>query len=449
MTLTLWTGVVVLLILCAIIWLNYDNIMVNIVNFMTVKRGLVYVDKFWWGVSSFLLPNDSAGVKLYRYLKAKHGKYVPLNLLGVDITLLTDQRDISFVLAHSPDPFCVGTLKYKFFKPFMEYNVGVSNGCPWKKRRVMNEAVLSHERLHPLAGVFNRHIGDTLRAALPTNFDEFLGAANRLSSLVVFGRRSVPPEIYETFEESNCLSAMLDKSFSLPSDLSDRFRSYIWENIQHARPSCLVNGSGEFSLTKAGCIDQVPHWIFPVRGVVATVAPRVLALLANDPRSLRRLRTEMRDCNVDSAKQIYACYFLRACVLECLRLNNLVTSTFRSACTEVVLPSGGRFNKGSQFLILNHPLLRRATCFKSPNAFRPQRWNKSLEKEYCSMMFNQGPQECPGKELSIFLVQSIVAHYLARSGALAGESKLKSNTIDLCDVPQLINPCTLTFEITS
>ena len=209
---------------------------------------------------------------------------------------------------------------------------------------------------------------------------------------------------------------MLDKSFSLPSDLSDRFRSYIWENIQHARPSCLVNGSGEFSLTKAGCIDQVPHWIFPVRGVVATVAPRVLALLANDPRSLRRLRTEMRDCNVDSAKQIYACYFLRACVLECLRLNNLVTSTFRSACTEVVLPSGGRFNKGSQFLILNHPLLRRATCFKSPNAFRPQRWNKSLEKEYCSMMFNQGPQECPGKELSIFLVQSIVAHYLARLG---------------------------------
>ena len=66
------------------------------------------------------------------------------------------------------------------------------------------------------------------------------------------------------------------------------------------------------------------------------------------------------------------------------------------------------FKKGTQFLILNNPVLREKEFFNAPNRFIPSRWTPAMEKSYYAISFNQGPQKCPGKELAIYLAQNFI-----------------------------------------
>ena len=65
------------------------------------------------------------------------------------------------------------------------------------------------------------------------------------------------------------------------------------------------------------------------------------------------------------------------------------------------------FKKGTQFLILNNPVLREKEYFENPNKFIPERWTPEMEQSYYAISFNQGPQRCPGKELAIYLNKTI------------------------------------------
>lgn len=50
--------------------------------------------------------------------------------------------------------------------------------------------------------------------------------------------------------------------------------------------------------------------------------------------------------------------------------------------------------------------LRNKKYFENPHQYKPERWdNKNLENEYYSLMFSQGPQICPGKNIIIQLLE--------------------------------------------
>jgi len=107
------------------------------------------------------------------------------------------------------------------------------------------------------------------------------------------------------------------------------------------------------------------------------------------------------------------------------------------------------FERGTQFLILNNPILRDEEIFKEPNKYIPERWltDKNLEKSYYSIMFNQGPQRCPGKELSILLLQLSLYYYLKYSGVINKKNDLDcSYTYQNGTTPQMLNPCILEFH---
>ena len=95
----------------------------------------------------------------------------------------------------------------------------------------------------------------------------------------------------------------------------------------------------------------------------------------------------------------------------------------------------------------NNPILRDPKIFRKPNQFIPNRWNLELENLYNTVIFNQGPQKCPGLDISIFLIQSFIVHYLKYSGVLDGAATLNSQKIDTDNIPQMINPCSITFTI--
>ena len=75
----IWFLVIILLV-TIFIYLNYDNIRINLLVFLIVNRGLLAPNCFWWNVSSLLL-QDSNGVNLFNELKQKYGDKAPINVM--------------------------------------------------------------------------------------------------------------------------------------------------------------------------------------------------------------------------------------------------------------------------------------------------------------------------------------------------------------------------------
>ena len=147
-------GIIIVIILLFIVWIKRLEIKTYILNFLVVSRGIIAPNCLWYNISEILL-NDGAGVDLYNTYKKKHGDFPLINMFGEKIYMVTNNKNIKTILDNSPDLFSVGKLKKTFFQSFMSKNVGVSQGCPWKKRRYMNEMALVTDRLHTYAEKYN------------------------------------------------------------------------------------------------------------------------------------------------------------------------------------------------------------------------------------------------------------------------------------------------------
>ena len=135
---------VFLIILCLI---NYEQLKVDILTELVISRGVVSVNCFWYKITELFF-KDASGINLFNDLKKKYGDFAFTNVFGKDCYLVTNIDDIKYVLDNSPYLFNVGELKLNFFKTFMERNVGVSGGCPWKRRRAINDYALKTDELN-------------------------------------------------------------------------------------------------------------------------------------------------------------------------------------------------------------------------------------------------------------------------------------------------------------
>ena len=70
-----------------------------------------------------------------------------------------------------------------------------------------------------------------------------------------------------------------------------------------------------------------------------------------------------------------------------------------------------------------------------------------MEDSYYAISFNQGPQRCPGKELAIYLVQ-IFIYNLFKIKNIGKNHTITSDEINTSNIPQVINPCNITFSFT-
>ena len=129
---------VVFLIVLIYLLKNYDEIKLWILNRVIVERGILAPNCIWYKISDLFL-NDGAGINLYNDYKEKYGDFAPSTMFNEKIYVVTNVKYIKQILDNSPDTFGVGKLKQQFFRSFMHKNVGVSSGCPWKRRREMNE----------------------------------------------------------------------------------------------------------------------------------------------------------------------------------------------------------------------------------------------------------------------------------------------------------------------
>ena len=132
--------------------------------------------------------------------------------------------------------------------------------------------------------------------------------------------------------------------------------------------------------------------------------------------------------------------------METLRLINPLITTFRTLSEDCSFDEKYSFKKGTQFLILNNPVLREKEYFEKPNEFRPERWTEEMELSYYAISFNQGPQRCPAIELSIYLCQSFIYNFFKIKN-INKDTKIKYNKLDNKDIPQTINPFSIKIQI--
>ena len=441
-------SVILLFIIVLLLLYFKDIIYIFILNNLIISRGILVPNCFWLKISDMLL-SDGSGVNMFYDFKKRYGDIPKTYMFGEKTYIITEERHIKEILDNSPYPFGPGRLKTKFFKSFMKDNVGVSMGCPWKKRRHLNEGVLDTNRLHKYAEKFHSDTKNSILKNLnkqKLTFQDFNNLSKDVTSLIIFNTTNVHDDVFKLFQEANNVT-LFYKKFSLNKDTFQNYTKFLINHIRKPVDMSLVNLCKDYENSEYEIIQQIPHFIFPIAGLYLTTIPRLLLLLSNHKDKFKKILNEIKALENPFASDIYKLPYLRNCVLEMLRLNNPVVTTFRTCLKDLNLDNY-KFLKGDQLLILNNPVLRNPKIFKNPNKFIPERWTHKLEKSYFSISFNQGPQQCPAKELAIFLVQIFIVNFVTITGILEkGPEILKTKKINTDYINQMINTCDLTFTL--
>lgn len=463
----------VIILLLTLIYFYYNEIKANILASLIIKRGILAPNCYWWKITEKMI-SDTNGLELYDSLKKYNQPFVKVNFLGQDTYVVIDPQYIKIILDQSPDIFGPGNLKYNLFKTFMPKNIGISSGCPWRLNRLNNENTLFSETLHPYYQHYHHLIEKLMKNNLPKNFGQFQTLAKKITMLIVFNDQYNNDDIFKYLSQANSLQAVAFSYSSINPTIHQSNINYYFDQIRSPKKFSLVelavksytsqsnhintnqinidsvcNTIKNFGNIFDEIISQIPHWIFPVVGLTAVNVPRILTMLCNHPEVFKKLIDNINSIpNINDAKQIYDSKYLRYCILETLRLNNPVTTTFRLLLFDYQLAQYS-FNKGDQFLILNGPFLRDSKAIQYPNRYIPERWNEQMEKSYYTLIFGQGPQRCPGKEFSILIIQLVLVNYFKYSNILNfGPQILKcSYKVDPLNIPQMFNPCNLHFSV--
>jgi len=409
-----------------------ENLRINYMVYLFFQRGLLAPSKTWWYITENIL-EDSSGLILFNRVKKDFGDFVPINITGNKLYIVTDVNVVRFMLDNSPNLFTVGKFKYDIFKSFMKFNVGVSTGEMWRKRRSFNQCVLNTGRTHIYLKHYQKFINDELNKKLPTEIDEFTPIAKKLTMNIVFGFNKVIDDIFDIFGEANSYNVVLVGGQDVDKVKVFLLFTTMLKSIEHGNEHSLIRLSTRCPMYKSNkkwtteLFHQITHWMFPMVGSFTVHVVRMLALISSYPGLQEKIQKDNS--------------LVRKCILENFRLNNAVITTFRTLTRDLKM-KGKNFKVGDQFFILNAGFLRDEDKFDKPNSFNPYRWDEDLEKSYYAITFSQGPQKCPGKDLVIGLLSFYILKYLK----LVNYKLKVEPIIDINNVPQMINPYKFKFN---
>lgn len=442
--------VVFLIVLIVLVYLfkNYDQIKIWFLNRIILERGILAPSCPWYKISDLFL-KDSAGINLYNEYKKKYGDFALSSMFNEEIYIVTNVNYIQQILDNSPDTFNVGDLKRKIFGSFMKKNVGVSSGCPWKRRREINERALLTDQLHVYSEKYNQYIHNYMEKIWKNknevDYDDFLKLGKYMVSKIVFNTSHIHKDVFQLLSEANTTNAF-HPQFNIDAKVHQNYNDFLNIHLENPKINSLVSLCMDISSDKEEVKDQIPHFIFPIIGLYVTSIPRILVLLLNHKQKFNKVLNEIN--SIDKryelfSEKIYQLNYLRKCILETLRLMNPLITTFRTLAKDYTFDDKYSFQKGTQFLILNNPVLREPEYYKQSNRFIPERWTEEMEQSYYAISFNQGPQRCPAKELVIFLAQSFIYNFII----LNNVCKLKAKNINTQKIPQIINPCDIKINL--
>jgi len=404
-----------------------------------IARGLIIRRRRVVGVLA-RLDADRRATSLLRRVRAAHGPGpVLLKLPRRRLALVLTSADARSVLDATPDPFTPATLeKRAALSRFEPHGVLISPAQLRPPRRAFNEQAL--ETGHPvhsfgaaLAARIDSEVDGMVRradAGGELSWSEFQRTFNRVVRGVVLGDAAAGDE--ELSEQLDALRGDANWGYLLPRRrlLRERFRRRLSNYLEHPDPGALsghiAHGQDGSSVVQQA-VEQVPQWLFAFDAAgIASFA--TLALLATHDAERRTARAEVAEAARETTEAPTELPFMRACVLETLRLWPTTPAILRDTTSETAWPSG-QLPRLSGVLIFAPLLHREPELQPDPDSFSPARWldggGVQEAPDMALMPFSGGPGRCPGRELVLLVTSQLLAGVLARSepeltGRLAG-----------------------------
>jgi len=391
-----------------------------------------------------LIDADRRAVERLRSVRATHGPGPVLVKLPLrNLALILTGGDARRVLDGSPEPFTPANReKRAALARFEPHGVLIAPLSERPRRRVFNERALETGKpVHGCAPRLIEHVtaeADALlghtRITRDLGWEEFQQAFNRIVRGVVLGDTAVADQ--ELSDQLNALRRDANWAYLRPPRRArrERFLAHLQTYLERPDPAALsghiaaVAGTGADAVQEA--VDQVPHWLFAF-DAAAIASFAALALLSTHAGELSAARAEIeRSASGGTPPELP---FLRACVLEVLRLWPTTPALLRDAGEETDWPAG-RLPRGSTALIFA-PLFHRAVTLQpDADTFSPERWldltgdgthTDDSDPRTTLVPFSAGAGRCPARELVLLVTSQLLARLLELgeyelTGPLAG-----------------------------
>ena len=361
------------------------------------NKGIINPNKIWYEIADIILNKHDFINFVLNYEIGEHKK----NIFGYEINLINKLEDVKFLLNNSPMRFKRGNIKYNYLKKMMKHNIGITYDTEkWIELRKQNEYVLSTQYMKSNLILNLTHLIEKIcnKIEIYDSYESFQFLGKNITKLLLFGHTNVTDDIFLMVETPSYFEMNSDKKNNHYEILKN-----IIQNTEILENSLLGKFKNIIDITTDISLDQIPHWIFPIFNAITLSLPRLL-----------KIDSYYKNNDVDVK--------IRNKILEITRLYNQVVTLFR-------LDS----NTNKEYLIFIQMFLRNKKYFESPHSYKPERWNnKNLESEYYSLMFSQGPQICPGKNIIIQLLEVLYINI---------RDKFYSPIeLDINDLPDNINP---------
>ncbi|NUU22014.1 MAG: cytochrome P450 [Streptomycetaceae bacterium] len=297
----------------------------------------------------------------------------------------------------------------------------VTPGAVRAERRTLNELVLETDRpVHRLADDFHRVIrqeAGTLRAVAdggrPLDWLRFREVFQRIVRRIVLGDQAAYDRLLTTLLDRLRHDANWGYAHPRRRDTRLAFQERLSGHLDRGERGSLAAVLAD---TPAGPgadpYGQVPHWLFAY-DAAGIAAYNCLALLAAHPEVRDRVRAGLRGAS-DAPHAAAGEPLLRACVLEALRLWPTTLVILRDSLADNAVAS-----RGAAVAIVSSFFHRDRETLGFADRFTPDAWlDDRADPVHGIVPFSDGPAACPGRNLVLFTVTTLLAELLGAPGTL-------------------------------
>jgi cytochrome P450 len=191
----------------------------------------------------------------------------------------------------------------------------------------------------------------------------------------------------------------------------ERFEERLHVHLDRRQPGGLASVLPEISAgPDTDPAGQVPHWLFAY-DAAGIASARALAVLATHRRERERVQEEIRSSADEPAPVLP---FLRACVLESLRLWPTTLVILRETTADTAV-AGRAVPKRTTVVIHSSSFHRDSETLPYADRFEPDVWLDGRAREEWSLVpFSGGPARCPGRDLVLLTTSAVLAGVLER-----------------------------------
>lgn len=394
---------------------------------------------------------DRRAVQRMQQLRNRYGEG-PL-LLRIPFrtqALILAPEHVHRVLNGAPEPFApASSEKRAALAHFQPRGVLSSHGSERAERRRFNEEVLDDgQPMHRLAESFRAVVDEeaalllgAVRHRQELTWDAFALTWFRVVRRVVFG--DAARNDHALTEVLNQLRGDANWAFLKPR--RSGLRRELFERIGHylamADPHSLAGIMAATPRSDSTAPEQqVPQWLFAFDPAGMTTF-RTLALLASHPQHAAQVQ---EDIDGRAAGTRPALPYLRACVLESLRLWPTTPAVLRQS-TEATVWDTGVLPARASLLIFTPFFHRDDQRLPYANQFTPELWLRvRTNQDWPLIPFSSGPARCPGRKLVLMLTSMMLAALLDdRRMQLQSPSKLRTQR----PLPGTLSPYNLRFTL--